>query len=163
MDNLETELARIIREEVRRQLAENGGSGAREPAPRINNPGRLLGAPETKAFLLGATVALAAAALWPSVKPALKPVMASTVQSLSELGEKVKSYFAVAQESLADLVAEARSDRVAAARVRRRRVSLRRDVPDIFNNLARMPLFFHEGMNGRVFVFITGVPRCMLK
>lgn len=110
-NNLETELARIIREEVRRQLADSGVSGARDGVLRRNSPGKLLGAPETKAFLLGATVALAAAALWPSIKPAMKPAMASAVQSLSELGEKVKSYFAEAQESLADVVAEARFEK----------------------------------------------------
>ena len=60
-DNLETELARIIREEVRRQLSDNGVA-VRGAAPGTS-PGKLLGAPETKAFLLGATVALAAVAL----------------------------------------------------------------------------------------------------
>jgi hypothetical protein len=112
VDNLETELARIIREEVRRQLAESGISGVKEP--HGNNPGALLGAPETKSFLLGVAVALAATALWPSVKPAVQPAMASLTDSLTELGEKVKSYFSGAQESLADLVAEARFDKMQA-------------------------------------------------
>jgi hypothetical protein len=109
VDNLETELARIIREEVRRQLADNGVT-ARDDAPRTS-PGKLLGAPETKAFLLGAAVALAAAALWPSVKPALKPALASAMQSLTDLADKIKSGFAEAQESLSDVVAEARFEK----------------------------------------------------
>jgi hypothetical protein len=108
-DNLETELARIIREEVRRQLADSGVA-TREAVP-VTSPGKLLGAPETKAFLLGATVALAAAALWPSVKPALKPALASAMQSLTDLTDKIKSGFADAQESLTDLVAEARFEK----------------------------------------------------
>jgi hypothetical protein len=105
-DNLETELARIIREEVRRQLADSGVA-VKNTAP-VASPGKLLGAPETKAFLMGATVALAAAALWPSVKPALKPALASAMQSLTDLTDKLKSGFAEAQESLTDIVAEAR-------------------------------------------------------
>ncbi|MGD0152268.1 MAG: hypothetical protein ABSC17_00690 [Thermacetogeniaceae bacterium] len=108
-DNLETELARLIREEVRRQLADSGVA-VKDPGP-LNSPGKLLGAPETKAFLLGATVALAAAALWPSVKPALKPVLASVMQGLNEAADKVKSGFSEAEESLSDLVAEARFEK----------------------------------------------------
>jgi hypothetical protein len=105
-DNLETELARIIREEVRRQMADNGVA-VRNAVPRTS-PGKLLGAPEAKAFLLGATVALAAVALWPSVKPALKPALASAMEGITNFADKIKSGFAEAQESLADLVAEAR-------------------------------------------------------
>ncbi len=112
-DNLETELARLIREEVRRQLADSGVS-VKDPGP-LSSPGKLLGAPETKAFLLGATVALAAAALWPSVKPALKPALASVMQSLNEAADKVKSGFSEAQDSLSDLVAEARFENDRAA------------------------------------------------
>jgi hypothetical protein len=111
---LESELARIIREEVRNQIAE-GGRPAKESRPGIN-PGQLLGAPETKAFLLGATVALAAAALWPSVKPALKPALGSAMQSLNDLTGTIKSGFANAQESLSDLVAEARFEKEQAGR-----------------------------------------------
>ena len=112
-DSLETELARLIREEVRRQLADSGVA-VKETGP-MNSPGKLLGAPETKAFLLGATVALAAAALWPSVKPALKPVLSSVMQSLTEVTDKIKSGFSEAQESLSDLVAEARFEKDQAA------------------------------------------------
>ncbi len=108
-DNLETELARIIREEVRRQLADNGVAVRNDTSG--TSPGRMLGAPETKAFLLGATVALAAAALWPSVKPALKPALATAMQSLTDFTDKIKSGFAEAQESLSDLVAEARFEK----------------------------------------------------
>jgi hypothetical protein len=112
-DNLETELARIIREEVRRQLADNGVA-VKDPGPRTG-PGGLLGASETKAFLVGAAVALAAVALWPSVKPALKPAVSSAVESLAGWIDKLKSGFAEAQESLSDLVAEARFEKEHAA------------------------------------------------
>ena len=108
-DNQDTQLARIIREEVRRQLSDNGVA-VRGAAPGTS-PGKLLGAPETKAFLLGATVALAAVALWPSVKPALMPALSSAMQSLTDLTDKIKSGFAEAQESLSDVVAEARFEK----------------------------------------------------
>jgi replication-associated recombination protein RarA len=108
-DNLETELARLIREEVRRQLAESGVA-VKDAGPAAG-AAKLLGSPETKAFLLGATVALAAAALWPSVKPALKPALASAMQGLTDFSDKVRTGFAEAQESLSDLVAEARFEK----------------------------------------------------
>ncbi len=116
--NLEEEISRLVREEVRRALAENGA--ARTAAAREERPGEglrlpsLAAGPETKAFLLGAAAALALAALWPTLKPAVKSSFKGALQGLSELSEQVKSALGETKEALADIVAEAQFEKMKA-------------------------------------------------
>lgn len=117
--NLEEEITRIVRDEVRRALAENGGArtaaaageGGRGEGLRFPNLGANA---EAKAFLLGVAAALALAALWPTLKPAVKSSLKGAIQGLSELSEQVKSVLGETKEALADIVAEAQFEKMKA-------------------------------------------------
>ena len=104
-NNLEGEISRMVREEVRRYLREEGaGAGGREG---ISNRGI-----DAKSFLLGTAAGLALGALWPQLQPALKASARRLVQGLGEMGEQVKTLMEQAKEVMEDIVAEAQFEKM---------------------------------------------------